>query len=68
MGRTISCYRITLVGDAWHVVRPARILAHAYDDLDQAMEFVRKDCGEAGATVELLADGVYIVKQVAGGG
>jgi hypothetical protein len=61
---TLPLYRITLCDEAWHVVRPHASLAHAFADLDQAFAFVRTDSDGAEATVELLIDNFYIVKQV----
>ena len=63
----LPLYRITLCGQAWHVVRPRASLAHAFADLDQAFAFVRTDCGGAEATVELLIENFYMVKQVGSG-
>jgi hypothetical protein len=61
---TPPLYRITLCDQAWHVVRPQATLAHAFADLDQAFAFVRTDSDGAEATVELLIDNFYMVKQV----
>jgi hypothetical protein len=61
---TLPLYRITLCEQAWHVVRPRASLAHAFADLNQAFAFVRTDCDGAEATVEVLIENFYMVKQV----
>lgn len=60
----LPTYRITRVDRAWHVVRPNAAMAHTFRQLGQAMDFVRHDCGRHDATVELMIDDVYIVKQI----
>ena len=59
-----ALYRIALVGSAWHVVRPQGSLAHAFTDLDQAFAFVRTECGGVEASVELMVDNFYMLKQI----
>jgi hypothetical protein len=61
----LALYRIALFGSAWHVVRPHGSLAHAFTDLDQAFAFVRTDCDGAEASVELMVDNFYMLKQIA---
>jgi hypothetical protein len=61
---TPALYRITLWGSAWHVLRPHGSLAHAFTDLDQAFAFVRTDCDGVEASVELMVDNFYMVKQI----
>ena len=62
--RATPLYRVTLYGSAWHVVRPGKSLAHAFTGLDQALAFVRADSDGAEASVELLVDGLYMLKKV----
>ena len=57
-------YRIALFGSAWHVMRPQGCLAHAFTGLDQALAFVRADSDGAEASVELLVDGLYMLKRI----
>ncbi len=57
-----SCYRITLVGDQWHVRRPNASLPHAFARLDQAETFVRNDSNRQALLVEIVAGGAYMVK------
>jgi hypothetical protein len=59
-----ALYRIALYGSAWHVMRPQGVLAHVFTDLDQALAFVRTECGDVGASVELLVDNFYMLKQI----
>ncbi len=61
-----TCYRVTQVDRGWHLMRPAATMAHAFDTLDAAMAFVRKD-SHGTAVVEIMAGGVYMVKQIAPG-
>ena len=62
--RPTALYRVTLYGSAWHVVRPEKSLAHAFTGLDQALAFVRADSDGAEASVELLVDGLYMLKRI----
>lgn len=57
-------YRITLVGNAWHVLRPQACLAHAFADLRGAEAFVLNDSGSEGAVIEILAGATYMVKSL----
>jgi len=62
-----SPYRITLVGVEWHVRRPHASLSHAFAGLDQAETSVRKDSAGTATFVEILADGIYMVKDLRSG-
>lgn len=55
-------YRITLVGQEWHVRRPHASLSHAFMDLDQAEDFVRSDSSEKAIVIEIVAGTAYMVK------
>jgi hypothetical protein len=57
-------YRITLVDNAWHVRRPRAPMAHAFDDIDDAMAFVRSDSDGRAEFVELMAANTYMVKKL----
>ena len=57
-------YRITLVGVEWHVRRPHASLSHAFAGLDQAETFVRNDSAGTATFVEILAEGIYMVKDL----
>lgn len=55
-------FRIDRNGDAlWTVTRPGAAMAHGFDDLAAAVHFIRHECGDLFATVELRVDGVYAV-------
>jgi hypothetical protein len=60
-------YRITLVGVEWHVRRPYASLSHAFAGLEQAESFVRNDSGGTATFVEILAEGLYMVKELRSG-
>jgi hypothetical protein len=60
-------YRITLVGVEWHVRRPQASLSHAFAALEQAEMFVRNDSAGKATFVEIVADGMYMVKQLRSG-
>lgn len=60
-------YRITLVGEAWHVMRPHASVPHAFVKLDDAEAFVRSDSGGTAAFVEVVAGNTYMVKQLISG-
>ena len=62
--RTEPLYRITLVDEAWHVRRPRATLDHAFDNVDDAMAFVRNDSSGAVEFVELVAGNTYMVKRL----
>ena len=64
IARATPLYRVALYGSAWHVVRPEKSLAHAFTGLDQALAFVRADSDGAEASVELLVDGLYMLKRI----
>jgi len=57
-------YRITLVNKAWHVRRPRATLDHAFDNVDDAVAFVRNDSSGTAEYVELVAGNTYMVKRV----
>jgi hypothetical protein len=57
-------YRITLVDEAWHVRRPRATLDHAFDNVDDAMAFVRNDSSGTAEFVELVAGNTYMVKRL----
>ena len=57
-------YRITLVDEAWHVRRPRATLDHAFDNVDDAMAFVRNDSSGTAELVELVAGNTYMVKRL----
>jgi hypothetical protein len=57
-------YRITLVGEAWHVRRPRATMDHAFEDIDAAMAFVRSDSGGTAEFVELMAGNTYMLKKL----
>lgn len=57
-------YRITLVGNEWHVTRPHATMDHAFVKLADAEAFVRSDSGENASFVEVVAGGTYMVKQL----
>jgi len=60
-------YRITLVGVEWHVRHPHASLSHAFSGLDQAETFVRNDSAGTATFVEILAEGIYMVKELRSG-
>jgi hypothetical protein len=60
-------YRITLVEHEWHVTRPNASLSHAFAGLEQAEIFVRNDSGGKATFVEIVAEGMYMVKQLQSG-
>ena len=62
--RKSAPYRITLVGVEWHVRRPHASLSHAFAGLDQAETFVRNDSAGTATFVEILAEGIYMVKDL----
>ncbi len=57
-------YRITLIAKAWHVRRPRATLDHAFDNVDDAVAFVRNDSSGTAEYVELVAGNTYMVKRV----
>ena len=57
-------YRITLVGNAWHVTRPHATLDHAFASIDEALAFVGRDSVGTAEFVEVVAGGTYMLKQV----
>jgi hypothetical protein len=57
-------YRITLSDHSWQVMRPHGSMPHAFDELDDALEFVRKDSDGLAEIVELLVGSVYMVKRI----
>jgi hypothetical protein len=57
-------YRITLVDKSWHVTRPRATIDHAFDNIDEAMAFVRNDSGGTAEFVELMAGNTYMVKRL----
>jgi hypothetical protein len=57
-------YRITLVKGSWHVRRPKAAMDHAFDDIDDAMTFVRNDSGATAEFVEVMAHSIYMVKRL----
>ena len=63
--RKEALYRITLVDRAWQVRRPRATMAHAFDSIDEATEFVRSDSRGKAEFVEVLADNIYMVKRLA---
>jgi hypothetical protein len=62
--RHAPLYRITLVDKAWHVRRPRAAMDHAFETIDDAMTFVRKDSHGRAEFVELMADNTYMVKKL----
>jgi hypothetical protein len=63
IGTKELCYRLTLVEDRWHLMRPDTSTPHAFDKLDDALAFVATDNGGASAIVEIRAEGTYMVKR-----
>ena len=57
-------YRITLVDEAWHVRRPRATLDHAFNNVDDAMAFVRSDSSGTAEFVELVAGNTYMMKRL----
>jgi hypothetical protein len=57
-------YRLTQMGDAWHLLYPDASLAHAFTTLDEALLSVEKDRGGATGIVELFAGSMYMVKEL----
>ena len=57
-------YRITLVGEAWHVRRPKATMDHAFATIDNALAFVRSDSGGSAEFVEVMAGNAYLVKRL----
>ena len=57
-------YRITLVGDEWHVTRPHATIDHAFRGLAEAEAFVRQDSEGKADFVEILAGSTYMVKSL----
>ncbi len=64
MQQQAPLYRIILVDHAWHVRRPRAAMAHAFDNIDDAMTFVRNDSDGTAEFVELMADNTYMVKRL----
>jgi uncharacterized SAM-binding protein YcdF (DUF218 family) len=60
-------YRITLVEHQWHVTRPNASLSHAFDGLEQAETFVRNDSAGTATFVEIVAEFIYMVKELRSG-
>jgi hypothetical protein len=58
-------YRITMVDGQWHVRRPHGTLAHAFDELDDALTFVGRDSRGTAELVEILSGTLYMVKPIA---
>jgi hypothetical protein len=67
MGSHVSrqpLYRIALYGSTWLVVRPQGSLPHGFTDLEGAFAFVRTDSDGMEASIELLVDNLYMLKQI----
>jgi hypothetical protein len=57
----LSVFRITRVElDRWVVVLPGRSSGHEFADPESAEAFVRSECGDASAMVELYIDELYV--------
>ena len=65
--RNTPPYRITLVGNEWHVRRPHASLSHAFGGFGQAETFVRNDSAGTATFVEIMAEGIYMVKELRSG-
>lgn len=63
IGTKELCYRLTLVEDRWHLMRPNASMPRAFDKLDDALAFVGIDNDGASAIVEIRAEGTYMVKR-----
>ena len=61
-GPKLPPYRITLIGEEWHVTRPQASLSHAFAQLSEAETFVRNDNGGGSVVVEIIAGTNYTVK------
>jgi hypothetical protein len=64
IGTKALCYRLTLVEDGWHLMRPDASMPRAFDKLDDALAYVGTDNRGASAIVEIRAEGTYMVKRI----
>jgi hypothetical protein len=61
----VPIYRITRAArDRWVVERPGASMEHAFPDLEQAVTFIRHECINTPATVELRIEDLYVVAQL----
>ncbi len=58
------CYRVTLVGQAWRLLRPRASVPQAFHKLDDALASISADSGNSPATVEILTGATYMVKHL----
>jgi hypothetical protein len=65
MSPKIPPYRIIAVDRGWHVRRPGSTLVHAFDELSDALAFVRRDSSGTAEVVEIVSGNLYMVKPVA---
>lgn len=57
-------YRITSIDGTWQVMRPHAALAHAFNDLDAALAFVRVESGGSATSVEIVSGTFYMLKHI----
>jgi len=58
-------YRICNLGaECWRVFCPGAWHSNTFSSIDGAFAFVRNDCRGIKATVEVLADALYLVKHL----
>jgi hypothetical protein len=58
----LPIFRISRVWeDRWIVTRPGALIGHAFPDLASAAGFVRHECTDAPAAVELYIGDLYVV-------
>lgn len=63
--RRLPVFRITRVwADRWLVQRPGRTMEHAFDSPASAEAFVRHECGDAPAMVELHIGELYVAARL----
>jgi hypothetical protein len=61
----VPVYRITRISeDRWVVERPSASMEHAFADLEQSVAFIRHECLNTPATVELRVGALYVVAQL----
>jgi len=61
----VPIYRVTHAApDRWVVERPAASMEHAFPDLEKAITFIRHECGNNAASVELRVGDLYVVAQL----
>jgi hypothetical protein len=54
-----------MVDHGWRVLRPHATLEHAFNELDEALAFVRRDSSGTATVVEILSGNLYMLKPIA---